>query len=83
MHLKSETIFREEMMTEGLFWAVFLHAIFNICLEMGWVFVMVPFLVIGYAVLNHLFNKKEDRKNYGDLLHLEKKDRQKHQFIKG
>ena len=77
MHLKSETVFKEEMMMEGLFLAVFLHAIFNICLEMGWVFMMVPFLVVGYAVLNHLFKKKEDQKNYGHLLDLEKEDRQK------
>ncbi|MDP2625276.1 MAG: PrsW family intramembrane metalloprotease [Candidatus Peregrinibacteria bacterium] len=68
VHLKSSTIFAEEKMIEGLVIAMTLHALFNIFLEMGWTFVIVPYLVIGYTFLSYLFNKKENHKRYDRLL---------------
>jgi RsiW-degrading membrane proteinase PrsW (M82 family) len=67
-HLKGSTIFAEEKMLEGLFIAILLHSFFNVALEVGWTFIIVPYLVIGYMFLSHLFDKKENHKEYGRLL---------------
>lgn len=68
MHLKTSTLFAEEKMMEGLVLAMALHAFFNIALEMGWTFVIVPYLVGGYTLLAYLFDKKENHKRYERLL---------------
>ena len=64
---KDEIEFREEKIVQGLFIAVTLHALFNIFLEMGWTFLLVPYLTGGYIWLNHLLEKKEAHKLYGHL----------------
>lgn len=61
-------MFHQEKIFEGLLIAILLHAIFNVFLEMNWSFLMIPFLYIGYQVLNHLFNKKDSHKDYKKLL---------------
>jgi RsiW-degrading membrane proteinase PrsW (M82 family) len=58
-------LFRNEKILQGLGLAVVLHAIFNIFLEMNWVFLLVPFLTMGYVYLNYLLEKKEAHKVYG------------------
>lgn len=68
IHVRSSEIFEKEKVTEGLIAAVLLHAFFNVMLEMNWTFLMVPFLITGYMLLDYLFKKKEDHKNYGKLL---------------
>jgi len=55
-------------MLQGLLSAVILHAFFNVMLEMNWTILMTPFLFIGYAVLNHLFKKSVDQKEYGKMI---------------
>lgn len=68
LHLKGSTLFREEKMMEGLLLAMGLHAFFNVALEVGWTFIIVPYLVIGYLLLSHLFNKKENHKRYNHFI---------------
>jgi RsiW-degrading membrane proteinase PrsW (M82 family) len=63
--LQKERILRDQKIMEGLIIAVVLHAIFNIFLEMNWVFLLVPFLTLGYVYLNYLLEKKEAHKVYG------------------
>lgn len=65
---KTANLFHEEKIFEGLFLAVVLHAIYNIFLEMNWTFIMVPYLIIGYAFVAHLFNMKENHKQLDLLL---------------
>ncbi len=68
-HLRAATrIFREEKILEGLVLAVLLHAFFNIFLEIGWTFVIVPYLFVGYSLLSYLFKKKENHKVYKRLV---------------
>ncbi|MBI5413178.1 PrsW family intramembrane metalloprotease [Candidatus Peregrinibacteria bacterium] len=64
---KTAELFHEQKMLEGLTLAVILHAIYNIFLEMNWTFIMVPYLVFGYAFVSHLFKMKENHKRL-DLL---------------
>ena len=67
-HLRTATrIFKEEKILEGLVLAVLLHAFFNIFLEIGWTFVIVPYLFVGYSILSYLFKKKENHKQYDRL----------------
>ena len=65
IHLKKETVFHEEKFAEGLLIAITLHAFFDIFLEMGWTFLLVPYLTGGFILLNYLMEKKEDHKLYG------------------
>lgn len=67
-HFKQNRIFALEKRSEGLIIAVTLHAIFNLLLEMGLTSFMVPFLVIGYTYLDHLFKEKENLKEWGYLV---------------
>lgn len=67
-HMRRNRVFAVEKMSEGLFMAVFLHAAFNIFLELNLNFFMVPFLVVGYGYLDHLFKQKENLKAYGRLV---------------
>jgi RsiW-degrading membrane proteinase PrsW (M82 family) len=66
--IKKERLFHEQKMTEGFLLAVFLHASFNIFLELNLIFMMIPFLIGGYHTLNHLFSKKNAHKNYQKLM---------------
>ncbi len=68
MHMKGSTIFQEEKITEGLLFAMGLHAIFNIILELDFTILVIPFLVIGYFYLSYLFDKKEDHKLYENIV---------------
>jgi len=61
-------LFSRNKMLQGLLSAVILHAFFNVMLEMNWTILMTPFLFIGYAVLNHLFKKSVDQKEYGKMI---------------
>jgi len=67
-HFKSSVMFHDEKIFEGLIVAASLHGLFNVFLEMEWIFVIVPFLFIGYMILTHLLEKKENLKNYKKLL---------------
>lgn len=68
LSLKRAKLFYEEHLFEGLLISIGLHALFNIFLEMNLTFMIVPFLVGGYLTLNYLFGKKENHKNYNQLL---------------
>ncbi|MEK7529223.1 MAG: PrsW family glutamic-type intramembrane protease [Patescibacteria group bacterium] len=65
--LKTDELFHEQKMFQGLFIAVILHAVYNVFLEMNWTFLMVPYLVFGYMLLSHLLQLKENHKKYGLL----------------
>lgn len=67
-HFKKDVLFKDEKILEGLIIAVCLHAVFNIFLEMGWVFLIVPFLFGGYVTLNNMLRKKESLKEWGRVL---------------
>lgn len=67
LRLKTQTIFKEEKITEGLIVASALHAVFNILLEMQWTFLIVPYLMLGYCLLSYLISKKEHHRVYGRL----------------
>ena len=68
LHMKRNRVFAMEKMSEGLVMAVILHAAFNLLLELNLTFFMVPFLVVGYSYLDHLFKEKENLKAYGYLV---------------
>ncbi len=67
LFFKREVLFHQEKMLEGLILAIGLHSLFNIFLEMGITFMIVPFLVGGYITLTYLLDLKENHKNYGKL----------------
>ncbi|MFH1545910.1 MAG: PrsW family glutamic-type intramembrane protease [Patescibacteria group bacterium] len=81
LHLKSETVFREEKILEGLLIAASLHATFDFLMGMSqhftdidspnaakiWLLAAVPFLVGGFFLLTYLLDKKEDHKNYREV----------------
>lgn len=71
IHLKKSTLFAEEKIMEGLILAMTLHAFFNIFLEMGWTFMILPYLLFGYSLLSYLFKKKENHKRYDRLMVLD------------
>ena len=64
---KQSTLFEDQEMAKGLFLAVFLHALFNIFLELNLTFIMIPFLVFGYTYLDRLFKDKENLIAWGKL----------------
>lgn len=72
---KTAELFHEQKMLEGLTLAVGLHAVYNIFLEMNWTFIMVPYLVVGYAFVSHLFKLKENQKRL-DLLYAVERNNQ-------
>ncbi|MFC1810712.1 PrsW family intramembrane metalloprotease [Patescibacteria group bacterium] len=67
-HFKRKVMFHDEKVLEGLVVASVLHAMFNVFLEMEWIFAIVPFLFIGYMILSSLLEKKENMKIYKKLL---------------
>ncbi len=68
VNLKSETLFKDEKITQGLTYAIVLHAIFNVVLEMNLTFLIVPYLILGYIVLTYLFAKKKNHIKYGKVV---------------
>lgn len=66
-HFRSDVLFKDEKILEGLLIAVFLHAVFNIFLEMQWAFLLVPYVFVGYFWLSYLLKKKENLKEYGHI----------------
>lgn len=68
---KSVCIFKEIKIVEGLFWAVLLHAAFNIFLEMNWTFLIVPFLFVGFFLLTWLLDQKEYHKIFARVVERE------------
>ncbi len=64
IHFKKDVLLHDEKVAQGLVIAIILHAIFNIMLEMNWVFMLVPYLTGGYIYLSYLLNKKEANKIY-------------------
>lgn len=74
-NIRSDKLFHQEKIIEGLLVAVILHAVFDIFLEIGWTYVILPYLIVGYLVLDYLFDKKEDHINYGKLMR--KRDEEK------
>lgn len=64
LNFKSSTLFAQEKITQGLFYAVVLHALFNVMLEMNFTFFMVPFLVFGYMILTYLLAMKRNHIKY-------------------
>jgi RsiW-degrading membrane proteinase PrsW (M82 family) len=67
-HFKRSAMFHDEKILEGLIAASGLHAFFNIILEMEWTFLIIPFLVMGYAILDHLIKTKDNLKRYGKVV---------------
>lgn len=81
-HLKSSTLFHEEMVVVGLIAAATIHGAFdammglsdyfqnegNIFLYKFFLIAAVPFLVGGYFWLTALLDKKEDHKAYGHVI---------------
>jgi len=68
LHFKKGHLFRDEKMLEGLLAASLLHAFFNIFLEMGWTYLIVPYLFMGFIILKYLLQKKENLKSYGHII---------------
>lgn len=62
-----ETIFSIQNFAQGFIIAAGLHAIFNVLLEMNWTILLFPYLALGYAYMDGLFEKKENHKKYGNL----------------
>jgi len=71
LSFKSGTMFADEKITQGLLYAVVLHAFFNVILEMNMTFVIVPFLIFGYVSLTYLFAQKRNQVKYGKIIRRE------------
>ncbi|MCF7845981.1 MAG: PrsW family intramembrane metalloprotease [Candidatus Peribacteraceae bacterium] len=81
LHLKSETVFREEKIFEGLMIAASIHAAFDFLMCMSqhftdsgnsgvariWLLMAVPFLIGGFFWLTYLLDKKEGHKTYCEV----------------
>jgi len=51
-------ILKEQMILKGLFIAIALHTVFNFLLQLNQILLVVPFVIIGYFVLQHLLKRK-------------------------
>lgn len=71
-HFRTGSIFYEEKLFQGLFYAAILHAGFNILLHLEFTFLTVPYLVGGYIALSYLLDKKENHK-MRNMLHTQRK----------
>lgn len=81
LSFKSETVFHEEKIIEGLVLAAVIHGVFDFLMGLGdyanqqgatWAMSLlivanVPLIVGGYFWLTYLLDKKEDHKRYGKL----------------
>jgi RsiW-degrading membrane proteinase PrsW (M82 family) len=88
LHLKSETLFYEEKVTQGLLVAAGLHGVFDFLMGMSqhysdagsslgtklWLIAAVPFLVGGYFWLTYLLDRKENHKLYAKVCEKEECD---------
>jgi RsiW-degrading membrane proteinase PrsW (M82 family) len=72
-NIRSDKLFHQERLTEGLIHSIGLHALFNIFLEMGLTYMIVPFLICGYITLNYLLSKKENLKEL-DHFHIDERN---------
>lgn len=61
----ADDLFKRANMAKGLFIAAILHAGYNVFLELNWTFILIPYLIMGFVYLNHLFNLKQNHKQYG------------------
>lgn len=52
---RRETLYAEGRMTEGLFFATLFHVIANVLFEISLAFLVVPFVVLGLMIINHLY----------------------------
>jgi RsiW-degrading membrane proteinase PrsW (M82 family) len=59
LHLKSSTIFREEMMMEGMLLAMLMHAIFNSLLEFEKTNLLIPGIMLLFFIVLNLFHRKK------------------------
>ncbi|MDD3067036.1 MAG: PrsW family glutamic-type intramembrane protease [Candidatus Gracilibacteria bacterium] len=88
LHLKSEVIFYEQKITQGLLVAAVLHGVFDFLMGMSqhysdagsaigtklWLVSAVPFLVGGYFWLTYLLDRKENHKLYAKVCEKEECD---------
>lgn len=61
---KADSIYKEEQMFAGLFYAAALHAVFNILLGIGYTTFLVPFLIIGFIHVIILISSRENHVQY-------------------
>ncbi|PIZ72067.1 hypothetical protein COY07_03760 [Candidatus Peregrinibacteria bacterium CG_4_10_14_0_2_um_filter_43_11] len=52
---RRSTLYADGKMTEGLFFASLFHAVTNVLFEINLTFLVVPIVVLGLVVLNHLY----------------------------
>lgn len=52
---KRVALYAEGRMTEGLFFATVFHVIANVLFEISLAFLVVPFVVLGLMIINHLY----------------------------
>jgi RsiW-degrading membrane proteinase PrsW (M82 family) len=57
LSFRKSTVYEEEKITEGLFFAALFHAMCNGLFELNLAFAVVPILMIGLFALSHLYKK--------------------------
>lgn len=60
-------LFYKEKILEGLILASVLHAVFNVALELNLAYVLVPFLSVGYLILDYLLKQKQNHEVHHKL----------------
>ncbi len=53
--LKRTTVYREEKIIEGIFFATMFHAVMNLFFEFSLGYLAVPFIVLGIVIIFHLY----------------------------
>jgi RsiW-degrading membrane proteinase PrsW (M82 family) len=63
LSLKKSTLYHEEKMVEGIFFATLFHAAMNLLFELSLGFLAVPFIVLGVVMIFKMYNfgQAEDR----------------------
>ncbi len=56
LSLKKSTLYHEEKMVEGIFFATLFHASMNLLFELSLGFLAVPFIVLGIIMIFHMYN---------------------------
>ncbi len=74
LHLKGATVFREEMMMEGMILAMLLHAIFNSLLEFGKTNLLIPGILLLFFFVLNLFHRKKIHTQVGNISSLSYKN---------
>jgi len=67
-HLKAAPLFHEEKMLEGLFLAMFVHAVFNSLLEFELVALVIPFLIGIFLYILNLLHRRDNHLRRGNLI---------------